>query len=141
MTDIHTIRLHAAWKRMDECDHASPDNQERSVSLPDASLADCAASMATYQRRFNRPTGLNDSVSVHLHSSLLSLATAIKLNGESLGAPFDPFIDLSTRLEAHNLIEIVIAKPQFKHAATASARIEIKPLAEPGSDPCSHDCL
>jgi len=130
MPDIHTIRLHAAWKRMDECGHSSSSSQENAVSLPDVSLADCTANAVTYRRRFNRPTGLSDSVLVHLHSPLLPLATAIHLNGKSLSVPLESFIDLSTHLEAHNLIEIVIAKPQFERAAAASATIEITSLSD-----------
>lgn len=111
---------------MDECDLAKSDSEQHSVSLPDGSLASCGASTVTYQRRFNRPTGLSESMVVQLHSELLILGTVIRFNGESLPVPRDPFIDLSDHLKPHNWIEIVIARPQFQLAATASAKIEIQ---------------
>jgi hypothetical protein len=125
MTDIHTIRLHAAWKRMDECGSPTSIPEQCSVSLPDTSLLGCEAPTVTYQRRFNRPSGLSETATVHLHCGLLPLATEIRFNGELQAVPSAPLIDLSNSLKPHNVIEMVIEKSRFGPAATASAKLEI----------------
>jgi hypothetical protein len=128
MAADHTIRLHAAWKRID---HAADSNDElgtgsvKTVSLPDLSLNDVSVKQVTFQRRFNRPTGLSDSDKVAIHCGLLTAAAEIAFNDVAISVPTQPMLDISRLLMPHNELRVLIAAEQFQVASRASAALEI----------------
>jgi len=136
----HTIRLHAAWKRMVRNDADGPEatsgadavdtpqgalGEPMAVTLPDSFLADCQAGRVTMSRRFNRPTGLDDRSAVVLDCGLLLCADWAALNGETLAVSEDGTADITDRLRPHNELEVAIPKAQFLAASSASARLLI----------------
>ncbi|TVP99056.1 MAG: hypothetical protein EA381_10845 [Planctomycetaceae bacterium] len=140
MHRTHRIRLHAAWKRAacdsaddvkaavgDTCDPAlSGDAATESVSLPDGSLADCSDRFVTYSRRFNRPSGLEESTAVWLVSGLLGLADDVRLNGVPLAPSADAErVEIRTHLLPHNELRVKVARDQFAAASRATAYLEI----------------
>jgi hypothetical protein len=136
----HTIRLHAAWKRVvggDGYGAEAVDGAEivdmpggalgepTAVTLPDSFLADCPAGRVTMSRRFNRPTGLDGSSSVVLDCGLLLCADSVAFNGQPLAASEDGTVDITDRLCPHNELEVTIPKVHFLNASLASARLLI----------------
>lgn len=124
----HTIRLHSAWKRMDDWGPAGDQQREASVSLPDASVVSSTASFVTYRRCFNRPTGLTGGDSICLLCGLLPIAAAIRFNGSAITIPAESSIEVGDRLLPHNELVIRIAAEQFQAAAVASASLQITPV-------------
>lgn len=132
MTACHTIRLHAAWKRVVPAGWGAAE-QTVAVSLPDAELPRCTAASVTYHRGFNRPTGLAPQTVVHLDCGLLALASDVQLNGQPL-PPGNPVVEVTSLLQPHNVLEIVVPRKHFKPAAGATAMLRIEtPAASPDS--------
>jgi len=127
MPTSHTIRLHAAWKRVDDSAQASCDERELAVSLPDKSILSVNASSVVYRRAFNRPTGLADGDSISLQCGLLPIAASIRFNGNQIDVPSEASIEIGDRLLAHNELAVTIVADQFQAAALASATIQIRP--------------
>jgi hypothetical protein len=128
MTAEHKIRLHAAWKRIDRAVESGEEfgaNDTTTVSLPDATLGSLVVHHVTFQRRFNRPTGLSDSDTVVLQCGLLTVAQEIVFNGVSIPIPTEPTLDISSHLLPHNELRVIIAADQFQVASQASAALEI----------------
>lgn len=125
MPSHHTIRLHAAWKRMDDSGAMTDDQHEIAVSLPDSSIISSNARFATYRRSFNRPTGLNSDDSVCLQSDLLPIAASIHFNGSPIDTPSESSIEIGRLLLPHNEVVVRIAAERFPDASLASASLEI----------------
>jgi len=124
MTACHTIRLHAAWKRMvPECE--GPAAGSVTVSLPDASLLECDASSVTYRRSFNRPTGITVGTVVLLASDLLPLGRPARLNGQTLPSLDSRQVEITALLLAHNELEIVLQRDDYRAASQAWASLQI----------------
>jgi hypothetical protein len=136
MHRTHRIRLHAAWKRAasDSIDDSSPVLADAvPVSLPDDSLADCPDRFVTYSRRFNRPSGLEETTAVWLVSDLLGLAGEVRLNGVPLVLLADAErVEIRADLLPHNELRITVARDQFVAASRATAHLEI--ADRPASD-------
>jgi hypothetical protein len=124
MTPTHTIRLHTAWKRMVMGTDGS-FGEPVSVSLPDRSLLQCDASRVTYQRHFNRPTGLSDRTSVLLNCGLLPLSETAVLNGQPLKIPRAGLPDITSLLRPHNELKLVLHTDRYAEASSASAQLLI----------------
>jgi hypothetical protein len=122
MTSPHTIRLHAAWKRM-VIGGRSGSDVATNVSLPDRSLLNCDAVGVIYRRHFNRPTGLSDQTTVLLDCGLLPLSRSANLNGQPLIMPSVGLPDIASMLRPHNELEIEVASDRYAEAATASAAL------------------
>jgi len=126
----HTIRLHAAWKRvmvgLDGGDTLEGClGEPMTVTLPDSFLAGCQADAVTMSRRFNRPTGLEDGSAVVLDCGLLPCAESAALNGTPLRANEGGTVDVTDSLRPHNELEVTISKARFAAASVASARLLI----------------
>lgn len=103
------------------------------VSLPDDSLADCPDLFVTYSRRFNRPSGLEETTAVWLVSDLLGLAGEVRLNGVPLVLLADAErVEIRADLLPHNELRITVARDQFAAASRATAHLEI--ADQPASD-------
>lgn len=140
MHRTHRIRLHAAWKRaaggsaddfqagLGEARAPTPSGDAASVpvSLPDDSLAGCPDRFVTYSRRFNRPSGLEETTAVWLVSDLLGLADEVRLNGVLVVPAADAErVEIRANLLPHNELRITVARDQFLAASRASAHLEI----------------
>lgn len=134
----HTIRLHAAWKRVMvgldgegslegslEGTLEGTPGEAMTVALPDSFLAGCQADSVMMSRRFNRPTGLEDGSAVLLDCGLLLCAETAALNGAPLEANEGGAVDVTDRLRPHNELEVTISKARFAAASVASARLLI----------------
>jgi hypothetical protein len=127
MSSSHTIRLHAAWKRIDDSGQAAPgDGRELLVSLPDTSILSVNASAVVYRRAFHRPTGLAAGDSICLQSGLLPIAASIRFNGNQIDIPTQASIEIGASLLSHNELAVTIVADQFHAAARASAVLEIR---------------
>jgi len=127
MPSSHTIRLHAAWKRVDDSGPAAGGGRELVVCLPDTSILSVNASSVVYRRAFNRPTGLADGDSICLQCGLLPIAASIRFNGNQIAIPSEASIEIGDRLLPHNELAVTIVADQFPTAAQASAVLEIRP--------------
>jgi hypothetical protein len=125
MSSVHTIRLHAAWKRMVDCKAAGDAVGETVVSLPDVAIASEIADSVTYRRSFNRPTGLAQGDAIVLKCGLLPIASSIDFNGNRLDVPAEQSLNIGPHLQHHNELVVKIAADQFQAASLASASLEI----------------
>lgn len=122
---IHVIRLHAAWRRTER--NGQVILAERSsVSLPDAAPVDPSATIVSYQRKFNLPTGLEETSRVQLASDLLQVAVLVQFNGLPLDiAARSPAIDITARLQKHNQITIDLPAAAMDAAQSSTAQLHI----------------
>lgn len=127
MTAHHTIRLHAAWKRMVDSGDSSSVAEVTVVSLPDVALRTTSGLAVTYRRTFNRPTGLSSTDSVSFLSDLLPIADSIWFNDHQVAIPSQPILELGDRLRAHNELVLRIPGDRFGQAADATATLRITP--------------
>ena len=125
MSHRHVIRLHAAWTRHTP-DDASAASSGLKVDLPDASLAGLSTPKVLYRRRFHRPTGLTPTSRVYFRCGLIPLAVRIGWNQSPWTPPAgESLVEVTTRLQAHNEVELEIASDSFSAAAQATAELEI----------------
>lgn len=96
-----------------------------SVSLPDASLAQCDAAEVTYRRNFNRPTGLESGSCVWLNSALLPLARSVELNGHSLTPLDSDRVEITSLLRPHNELLVSLQREAYLAASQAAASLQI----------------
>lgn len=106
---MHVIRLRKPWDRTD-----APSAQRRRIDVPepiDADEARSAVSTATYQRRFNRPTGLQPGTRVAMRITDWSgELQSLSLNGRELPVGPAPLeVDLSDQLQPHNRLELSLS--------------------------------
>jgi hypothetical protein len=125
MPTPHTIRLHAAWKRIDDGGQMPDKQTEAVVTLPDESVVSSIASFVTYRRSFNRPTGLSGGDSIKLQCGLLPIAASILFNGEMIETPSLSSLEINDRLLLHNELVVRIAAEQFQAASLATASLQI----------------
>lgn len=91
------------------------------MSLPDASLRDCAAPWVIFLRHFNRPTGIGPTERVWLDCSLFALASRGVLNGRDIRLPpSGQRLEVTELLRAHNELRVVIPRESFARASTAA---------------------
>lgn len=137
MSTAYSIRLHAAWKRVETTPPAANGDgpQPLTVHLPDDSLPLLAATAVQYRRQFHRPSGLGPGDRVALVSGLLPLASQIVFNGQPIAAeelaPADDDgtskLPLTDRLLDYNELQLHIHCDYFEAASRCTARLVIWP--------------
>ena len=102
---VHTIRLRRPWQKQF-------DGQTDSirVDVPEADSVEASQlGIATYQRQFNRPTGITPQTQVHLEiGQCRGTVHAITLNDHALNTSTPTTVDIGRRLEDHNRLTLRI---------------------------------
>ncbi len=109
---MHTIRLRYPWTRQarsgESCRIDVPEPMEFASNIDEA----------TYSRRFNRPTGLEEGDRVWLRiSSWQGTLTSLRLNEtEQSIAGTHIELDITEQMKLHNLIEIALSPSDTNQA-------------------------
>lgn len=117
-----------------------PEREGQRVKMP-ASWRDVfgeRAGRVSFQRRFNRPTGLTESDRVMMGFTGLGGLATVRLNGEFVGGVCQPTSSISLEitpiLQPHNLLEVEIGYDPARHGPQGglwgTVQLEIHATAE-----------
>lgn len=114
---VHTIRLRRPWQKL-------VDGQSNSLRIdipeaePDRQSVNAADAIASYQRPFNRPTGIASQTQVKLEIGTCDgTVHAITLNDHSLPTDLPSVVDITHQLEDHNRLCLRIGPDPSGRAA------------------------
>ncbi len=108
---MHAIRLRRPWSKR-VVDGDAPDASDGGrVDVPD-DMADVGAGCVEYERRFNRPTGIDVETRVWLDVGGWSgRLCEVRLNDEPLELGRPPFrVDVTDKIAAHNRLFVSLER-------------------------------
>jgi len=122
----HTIRLRGAWEyRVLEAEEGSAGYHR--IDLHDLTRLHSLVGTLELVRHFNKPTGLQDGDRVELVIGPSATVKAIDLNGRSLARTSGELrFDITTQLQPHNILRIVIDTEKRRNTQLDEVRLEIQ---------------